>query len=50
MKEIELIKYDSFEQENHFYPKALNSQLHSMVSHFFSLDHYNDKKADLAIG
>ncbi len=38
-REIEIIKPDNFEQENHFYPKALNSQLHAMVSHFFNLDH-----------
>ena len=38
-REIELIKPDNFEAENHFYPKALNSQLHAMVSHFFNLDH-----------
>lgn len=36
---IELIKPQCFEQENHFYPKALNSQLHPMVSHFFNLNH-----------
>ncbi len=39
MREIEIITPDNFEQENHFYPKALNSQLHPMVSHFFNLDH-----------
>ncbi|MCB0415067.1 MAG: hypothetical protein KDD50_12085 [Bdellovibrionales bacterium] len=38
-KKIELITPHHFEIENHFYPKALNSQLHSMVSHFFNLDH-----------
>lgn len=36
-REIELVKPNNFEQENHFYPKALNSQLHAMVSHFFNL-------------
>lgn len=36
--EIELIEPDNFEQDNHFYPKALNSQLHPIVSHFFNLD------------
>lgn len=36
---IEIIKPDNFEQENHFYPKALNAQLHGMVSYFFNLDH-----------
>ncbi|MCO4795664.1 MAG: hypothetical protein KC493_18240 [Bacteriovoracaceae bacterium] len=35
---IELIEPDNFEQDNHFYPKALNSQLHPIVSHFFNLD------------
>ncbi len=38
-REIELIEPNNFEQENHFYPKALNSQLHPMVSHFLNLDH-----------
>ncbi len=38
-REIELVKPDEFEQENHFYPKALNAQLHALVSHFFNLDH-----------
>jgi len=38
-KDVELIQPDSFEQENHFYPKALNSQLHAVVSHFLNLDH-----------
>ena len=36
--EIELIEPNSFEQENHFFPKALNSVLHPIVSHFFNLD------------
>ncbi len=35
---IEIISPDEFEAENHFYPKALNSQLHPMVNHFFNLD------------
>lgn len=38
-KEVELITPHNFEPEHHFYPKALNSQLHSTVSHFFNLDH-----------
>lgn len=38
-RKVEIIRPDNFEQENHFYPKALNSQLHGMVSHFFNLDH-----------
>lgn len=37
-REIKLIEPDNFEQDNHFYPKALNSQLHPIVSHFFNLD------------
>ncbi len=39
MRSVEIIKPENFEQEDHFYPKALNSQLHAMVSHFFNLDH-----------
>jgi len=39
MRKIEVIQPDNFEQEDHFYPKALNSQLHAMVSHFFNLNH-----------
>lgn len=38
-REIERIQPDGFEAERHFYPKALNSQLHAMVSHFFNLEH-----------
>ena len=38
-RNVEIIKPNNFEQDNHFYPKALNSQLHAMVSHFFNLDH-----------
>ncbi|MCT4642961.1 MAG: hypothetical protein N4A33_11785 [Bacteriovoracaceae bacterium] len=38
-RRIEVISPDNFEQENHFYPKALNAQLHPMVSHFLNLDH-----------
>tara|TARA_R110002072_G_scaffold64203_2_gene159320 strand:+ start:163605 stop:165041 length:1437 start_codon:yes stop_codon:yes gene_type:complete len=36
---IEIISPDNFDQDNHFYPKALNSQLHPLVSHFFNLSH-----------
>lgn len=36
-REIELIEPHHFEQDNHFYPKALNSQLHPIVNHFFNL-------------
>lgn len=39
MRKVEIIKPDNFEQENHFYPKALNSQMHAMMGHFFNLDH-----------
>lgn len=38
-RKIEIFKPDEFEAESHFYPKALNAQLHPMVSHFFNLDH-----------
>ncbi len=38
-REIEIIQPNNFEQENHFYPKALNAQLHPMVGHFFNLTH-----------
>lgn len=37
-KEIEFIYPENFEQDNHFYPKALNSQLHPIVHHFFNLN------------
>ncbi len=37
-KNIEIIEPNNFEQDNHFYPKALNSQLHPIVNHFFNLD------------
>lgn len=36
---VEVIQPNSFEPENHFYPKALNAQLDSMVSHFFAMGH-----------
>ncbi len=29
----------AFEPEEHFYPKALNAQIHPMVGHFFNLNH-----------
>ena len=38
-REIEIVQPEHFEQENHFYGKALNAQLHPMVSHFLNLDH-----------
>ncbi|MDD0853963.1 hypothetical protein HBN50_12695 [Halobacteriovorax sp. GB3] len=37
--EVSIVTPNDFEQDNHFYPKALNTQLHAMVSHFFNLDH-----------
>lgn len=39
LHEIEVASPNSFEQKNHFYPKALNSYLHPMVNCFFGLDH-----------
>lgn len=38
-KDVESIPPNSFEPEDSFYPKALNAQLHAMVSHFFNLNH-----------
>ncbi len=38
-REVELITPHHFEVDHHFYPKALNSQLHPMVGHFFNLSH-----------
>lgn len=38
-KVVECITPHNFEAEKHFYPKALNSQLHAMVGHFFYLNH-----------
>ncbi len=38
-RKVEIFEKEQFEAEDHFYPKALNSQLHAMVSHFFNLDH-----------
>lgn len=39
MNNIEIIKPDNFESDNHFYPKSLNTNLHPLVSNFFNLDH-----------
>lgn len=36
-KPVERIQPGSFNPDNHFYPKALNAQLHPMVSYFLSL-------------
>ncbi len=36
---VRLVKPGQFEPEEHFYPKALNAQIHPMVAHFFNLDH-----------
>ena len=38
-RQVEIFTPNEFEPEKHFYPKALNSQLHGIVSHFFNLDH-----------
>lgn len=38
-KSVEKMFPENFEPQDHFYPKALNSQLHAMVSHFFNLNH-----------
>ncbi|WP_196894497.1 ATP-grasp domain-containing protein [Aureivirga marina] len=38
-RKIEIIEPNSFEAENHFYPKALNAQLHRMIGHFFNMEH-----------
>ena len=37
--EVSRVEPNEFEPSDHFYSKALNSQLHAMVSHFFSLNH-----------
>ena len=37
-RDIEVKEPNNFEQENHFYPKALNSQIHPIVGHFLNLD------------
>ncbi len=34
---IQIITPQGFEPENHFYPKALNSQMHAVVDYFLSL-------------
>jgi len=39
MEQVEVVKPDQFEQDNHFYDKSLNSHLHPMVSNFFNLSH-----------
>jgi hypothetical protein len=38
---VEVIEPFTFEAENHFYPKVLNSQLHPMVSYFFDMTKSN---------
>jgi hypothetical protein len=38
MKNIEIIKPQSFSGEEHWYPKALNATIHPMVSFFLNLD------------
>ena len=37
-REIEIKEANNFELDNHFFSKALNSQIHPTVSHFFNLD------------
>ena len=37
--QVEIIRPHNFEQDNHFFPKALNAQLHPLVEYFFNLDH-----------
>jgi hypothetical protein len=37
MREIELITPGSFQNENHWYPKALNATIHPMVNFFLNL-------------
>ncbi len=39
MNKVEVKTPGNFEADSHFYPKALNSQLHPMVGHFFNLKH-----------
>lgn len=36
---VRFVKPGQFEPQEHFYPKALNAQIHPMVAHFFNLDH-----------
>ncbi len=36
-KQVEILTPMSFEPDNHFYPKVLNSQLHPMVSYFLGM-------------
>jgi len=38
MKNIEIVKPQSFSGEDHWYPKALNATIHPMVSFFLNLD------------
>tara|TARA_R110000868_G_scaffold72133_1_gene210373 strand:+ start:1011 stop:2447 length:1437 start_codon:yes stop_codon:yes gene_type:complete len=38
-RQARLYRAGQFEPEEHFYPKALNAQIHPMVAHFFNLDH-----------
>ena len=38
-RDARLVSPGNFEPEEHFYPKALNAQIHPMVAHFFNLDH-----------
>jgi hypothetical protein len=37
MKTVELIKPNSFKQEDHWYPKALNATIHPLIQFFMNL-------------
>lgn len=39
MYKYRVVMPNEFEPEQHFYPKALNSQLHALVSYFLNLNH-----------
>ncbi|TYP96257.1 hypothetical protein C7447_1087 [Tenacibaculum adriaticum] len=38
MKQTEVVKPNTFNSENHWYPKALNATIHPMVNFFLNLD------------
>ena len=37
-KQVELVLPNNFEADDHYYPRVINSQIHSMVSFFINLD------------
>jgi len=39
VRHVEITQRNNFDEQAHYYAKALNSQLHEMVSHFFCLGH-----------